>query len=276
MASKHLDKERQEDICAAIACKVLGARYRRRDLRGVAGGPSASHDFDLEFSSGQVEALEVCFFTNPTVRAQWSAIRALDVEAQSLANSWTIGVREGAMIKGLPENAEPHLLVLEQNGVDRFIDSDYLEGRARRVADGLLVAYKGLIDLGVIDATVAPTPTGESPRIVVAAGVGGAGTSDLVNRAVEDRASETGNRKKLAASGASRCHLFIPIDVAAGVVWNLVRHELPKQPPSLPPEVDMAWVIGSGARVLFVEPPRPWQSAVIDPSVWADPTPWRA
>lgn len=68
MASKAPDKDRAEDICAAIACSVLGAQFRRRDVRGVSG-TAGLHDFDLEFTSGgRVDALEVCFFTDPEVR----------------------------------------------------------------------------------------------------------------------------------------------------------------------------------------------------------------
>ena len=65
----------------------------------------------------------VCFFTDPDVRAQRSELRRLNTEVQTLANSWTIDVVRGAMIKD-PRKAEPHLFVLEQNGITQFTVSD--------------------------------------------------------------------------------------------------------------------------------------------------------
>jgi len=38
----------------------------------------------------------------------------------------------------------------------------------------------------------------------------------------------------------------------------------------------MAWIIGSGGSVLYVEPPGDWQSAEIDPTIWDKQDPWRA
>jgi hypothetical protein len=122
-----LEQERQEDVCAAIAASVLGARFRRRDENGG----QQIYDFDLDFN-GAVEALEVCSFTDATVREQWQALGALDVVATSLPSSWTIGVGRGVRVKGLPVRAEQHLAVFERHGHLRFIADEHYTLPRRR------------------------------------------------------------------------------------------------------------------------------------------------
>jgi hypothetical protein len=83
-----VEKTRQEDVCAAVAASVLAARFRRRDTN--AG--SQVHDLDLEFADGSVEALEVCSFTDATVREQWVALSGIDEVSSALGGSWTVCV----------------------------------------------------------------------------------------------------------------------------------------------------------------------------------------
>jgi hypothetical protein len=79
-----LEQERREDTAAAVA-SVVGARFRGRDI-----GVQQVHDFDLEFDDGAVEALEVCAFTDKTVREQWQVLDELDVVATQLTSTWTV------------------------------------------------------------------------------------------------------------------------------------------------------------------------------------------
>jgi len=110
-----LEQERREDVAAAAVASVVGARFRRRDIGG-----QQIHDFDLESDDGAVEALEVCTFTDRTVREQWQVLDELDVVATQLTSTWTASVIRGARVKRLPEKAEPHLEALERLGQSAF------------------------------------------------------------------------------------------------------------------------------------------------------------
>jgi hypothetical protein len=50
-----LTASHEEKVCAAIACDVLGARWRRIE---------DSHDFDIVFPKGRIDYLEVSAFTH--------------------------------------------------------------------------------------------------------------------------------------------------------------------------------------------------------------------
>ncbi|MGZ4317079.1 MAG: hypothetical protein ACXVRS_14800, partial [Gaiellaceae bacterium] len=89
-----LEQDRREEVAAAVVASVVGARFRRRDLGG-----QQVHDFDLEFEDSAVEALEVCTFTDSTVREQWQVLSELDVAASQLTSTWTVSVARGARVK---------------------------------------------------------------------------------------------------------------------------------------------------------------------------------
>lgn len=270
MRSERAAKRHEEDVCAAIVASDADARFERRD----AGGGQQLHDFDLIFPDGSVEALEVCSFTDPVVRAQWTAVGALDVTAPTLASSWTVAPAAGVRVKRLPKQAEPHLAVFERHGRQRFVAGDHFT-LARGGAPDLVAAATALARLGIRDASVTVTEPGESSRVIIAAGVGGVGSRMLINGVVERVAAAEDNQKKLAqAVGARRRHLFIPVDVTGGPAFTVVREQPPATAPRMPTAVDVAWVTGANGRTLAVERGGAWRVVAVDPKVWDNPHVW--
>jgi len=267
-----LEQERREDTAAAVVASVLGARFRRRDVGG-----QQVHDFDLEFEDGAVEALEICAFTDSTVREQWQVIDELDVVASKLTSTWTVSVVHGARVKKLPVQAEPHLAVLERHDRSAFDAAEHHRLVAGGAPADLIAASQALIKLGVRDAVRAPVIPDEPVRVIVAGGAGGAATSAVISRVVQKVASKRDNRLKLqAARQARRRHIVVPIDPSAGPVWSIAREVPTGEPPRLPASVTVAWVIGPNGRTLRVELPDAWEAVAIDPSVWDNPEAWRA
>jgi hypothetical protein len=91
-AALEAEKHRREEVCAAIACDVLGggARWRRFDVRG---GPPGRHDFHIEFADGHREALEVSAFTDEPAEAQRTALEGNDRrDSQVLQRAWFVAV----------------------------------------------------------------------------------------------------------------------------------------------------------------------------------------
>lgn len=275
------EKQRREDACAAIAAHLLDARFQRRDENGGV----QIHDFDLVFADGAIEALEICSFTDPTVREQWSLIDRIDEVAEQLISTWTVSLAADARIKGLPGALEEHLLVLENHDVGMYFAGDHFPllaevqaaaraGRADAGRTAVVEAMLALTRLGVRDAARTSTPPAEAPRVVIATGTGGAGTSALINRVVQHVSLKRDNRLKLqAAKSARRRHIFIPIDTSAGVAWTLARGDPPVRAPRLPSGVEVAWVLGPGGHVLQFEAGG-WRTRAIDPIVWEDTSRW--
>jgi hypothetical protein len=275
-------KQRREDVCAAIAAQSLNARFRRTDT----GGGVQMHDFELIFDDGSIDVLEVCSFTDAAVRELWELIDRLDEPAKKLTSNWTVSLATGARLKGLLPKLEPHLEMFERAGVTRFIDAECLTFQARVQAATLagqgdpsdvarLEAMLALARLGVRDAMKTFTASGEQPRIFVAAGAGGAGNRELINRVVQHVSLKRDNRLKLQRpQNVRRRHIFIPIDTSAGVAWSVAAGEPPDRPPRLPAGVDYAWVVGASGRVLQFERGRGWQSVMTDDAVWDDPARW--
>jgi len=164
-------------------------------------------------------------------------------------------------------------------GTGNVVDAERMEIR-RRVAAGeradLIAASLGLINLGVRDALRAPSRMGEAPRVMIAGGAGGVGTSALINTVVQSVAFKRDNRLKLQrAKDARRRHIFVPVDPSAGVAWAIVRETPPLIPPRLPSSVEVAWLVGANGRVLRCEPPGCWQAVSVDQLVWDEPNRWR-
>lgn len=275
------EKQRREDVCAAIAAQGVNARFRRTDTGGV-----QMHDFELVFADGSVEVLEVCSFTDAAVREQWTLIDRLDEPAETLTSSWTVSIAAGTRMKGLLRKLEPHLELFEQTGVARFIDADCLPLQAQvetavreRRADAgdvaLLEAMIALVQLGVRDAMQTLTAPKEQPRIYVASGTGGVGNRELINRVVQHVSLKRDNRLKLQRPQNVRArHIFVPIDTSAGVAWSIAAGDPPAGAPRLPAGVDFAWVIGANGRVLQFERGRGWRSVATDKAVWDHPERW--
>jgi len=90
---------REESVCAAIVCDVLGATWERLEH---------SHDFNLYFDDNHHEYLEISAFTDEDREGRWH--RTPPARASShLSALWTLHVTEWADLRTVQEAAEPHL-----------------------------------------------------------------------------------------------------------------------------------------------------------------------
>jgi hypothetical protein len=147
-------------------------------------------------------ALEVCAFTDSERQAQWAA-RDDDEGSFRRCCRWpgTCNFARGARTKGTPASAERHLLVLEQHGRNRYYAGDHYMLLAEFGSQHpLVVASTALVALGVVDTAGTVPPPGQRPTIAIVTGAGEVSALELVNTAVEDRAWEPANRRKLAAA----------------------------------------------------------------------------
>jgi hypothetical protein len=283
-AQQQAEKEPRENVCAAIVCDVLGngARWRRRD---VPGGASGQHDFDIEFPDHHVEALEICAFTEGSAEAQRAALEGEDeMDSQLLSRRWSlsvphigIDVREARAGRLLPQ-LEAQLVIFESHHKYEFVDGDHYVLHARLGANHPVVeASKVLIESGIRDGGSRPPVRGEAPGIDLRTSSGGAVDPNSVNVAVEDRAGDPGNIRKLAAAThATARHLFVPIYPGAPLTFVAVYHMSLSITPTLPPEVTRAWVLGAANGVVYVEPPGTWQRVPFSPIAPTNPENWRA
>jgi hypothetical protein len=216
-AGQQAEKDRREDVCAAIVCDVLGnrARWRRRD---VLGGPPGLHDFDIEFDDGHREALEVSAYTDPPAEAQRAALDGNDQrESQLLRRVWFLAIPDrgldlGELYSGkLHTRIEAELVALESHGLDRFTDGEHWN-HVFRLGNGhrVVQASSALIAIGIRDAYSLPPQPGMTPFLELRTSSGFAFDPGSVNSAVEDRAAS--NAAKLnAATGVTKRHIFVPI-----------------------------------------------------------------
>jgi hypothetical protein len=283
-AQQQAEKERRESVCAAIVCDVIGngARWRRRD---VPGGPPGLHDFDIEFPDGDVEALEVCAFTEGAAEAQRDALEMGDaLDSQRLITRWSlsvphvgVSVREARARRLLPA-LEAQLEVLEGHHEYLFVDGNHYVLLAQLGPTHPVVqASKALIEMGVRDGSGRPLGPGEAPGLDLRTSAGGVVDPESVNRAVEDRAGEAGNVRKLsAATHATSRHIFVPIYFGAPLTFAAVHHMSLTSTPTLPSVVTRAWVLGGANGVVFVEPPATWQRVSFNSLAASNPANWEA
>jgi hypothetical protein len=278
---REAEKERRENVCAAIACSVLGggATWERWDVRG---GPQGRHDFNLHFDDRHIEALEVCAFTEGEAEAQREALKGRKLrESTVLTRYWLVGIPDRGLDLGRRDDdsfgsrVEAALAVYEAHGRFRFdpLDRWSLLGELGR-DHPLVSAANQLASMGIkLSASLVP-PEGP-PMIEFQVTTGLAVDPESVNRAVEDRASDEGNLKKLrAAADATACHLFVPIHAQAPMEFWAADHVDVASTPTLPPEVTRAWVVGATNGVLYVESSGDWQRVPFDPLATSEPDRW--
>lgn len=273
-------KLRNEEIYAAVACDVLGARWRRVD---APGGPPGMRDFDLVFPDGHTDALEVCTFTEGDAEAQESAF-----DGNRRLVTWTVsrvwwvyvpprGLDIRDFISGRTwSRIETAVAALDDHGYERFNHAEawslvFRPGTPPAVA----AAAKDLVDIGVQFASSLEVREEGVPYIELMVTSAGYIDPGRVNAAVEDRA-DPGNMAKLrAATTATARHLFVPITLRAPLTFGATRHMLGTPPPNVPSDLARVWVMGSPDHdVLFVEPPGPWQSAPFSPRAHSHPEEW--
>jgi hypothetical protein len=282
-AAIEAEKDRREEVCAAIACDVLGggALWRRHDVRGRA--PSL-YDFTIEFDDVHREALEVSAFTDEPAEAQRAALEGNDRrDSQVLTRTWSLGIPDrGLDLRGLRtgvlhERVEGALAVLEANGHERFLAEDFWSITLRLgSSDPVAQAWRVLVELGIKDGSSLPPRAGDTPYFELRRSVGLYVDPSSVNRAVEDRAAS--NAAKLAAAtGVTARHLFVPIYFGSPMEFMASRHVEGTSSPALPPDVTRAWVLGAPPeQVLYAEPPSDWTAVAFDPETTNDPRRWEA
>jgi hypothetical protein len=263
---------REEAVCAAIVCDVLGATWERLEH---------SHDFNVHFDDSHMEHLEVSAFTDQDREGRWHQTPAAKASSQ-LTALWTLHVTEWSDLRKVQEAAEPHLATLEAHGRTSYFAGDHysllfqLEPDARpghAPTHPLVAASWELANLGVEDA-VALSGDAEG-EIVVAQSVSTVGSpSQLVNEAVSWVAAKLDNIAKLT-SARTKTHLFVPIRIPGGGVWSAVLRGPPPETPTIHLAIGRVWLLGRGGQVLYVDQGSPWQVAAFDPRVFVEPEAWR-
>ena len=223
-AEQQAEKDRRENVCAAIVSEVLGGAWRKRDVRG---GPPGLHDYDIEFLDGHIEALEVCAFTDGPAEAQRAALDGnKEFDSQVLTRRWFASIPDrgldlrAARTGDLLRAVESQFAVLESHGRYSFYEHEYWEGRFQLGPHHpVFAAADALVNIGIRDANSSSARghlAGRRPPRVDRGVVHPAS----VNVAVEDRANESGNVAKLrAATHATATHIFIPIYFGAPLTF---------------------------------------------------------
>jgi hypothetical protein len=186
--------------------------------------------------------------------------------------------RQGAASGSPSSLLEDQLVILETHGLNEFVDGDHYVLLARfGKGDPVVEASKTLITSGIRDGYPRPPVAGEARGLELRTSWGGPVDPESVARAVEDRASERGNVKKLrAATHATARHIFVPIYFGAPMEFTAVMHMPLSHVPTLPPEVTRAWVLGPNGALLYVEPAKDWQRARFDSLALSTPEAWEA
>jgi hypothetical protein len=159
-------------------------------------------------SKSRYFALEVTSAADSLQRSIYATGFGNQWDAPELAANWQIGIASDSRVdvRKLMGGVEPHLKVLEDNGVaevGRGFSKDL-----RNADEAVVHAAQQIFGLGAILARSwsAPKP-GETPQFLLS-GHGGAGSNpQQVNELVAERAEA--KAKKLRAAEAAERHLFV-------------------------------------------------------------------
>ena len=225
----------------------------------------------------------MCAFTKGGAEAQGSALEGRKIrDSKVLARCWSVGIPDrGLDLRSLHDDSfffrlEELLGVYEAHG--RFTvsprDAWTLIGELGLRDHPLIDAANELTAMGIKESAAYP-PESASPAIELHVTTGVHVDPESVNRAVEARATERGNVRKLgAATHATATHLFVPIYTGARGPFWAVEYVETSSTPVLPTEVTRAWVVGGASGVLYVEPPGDWTRVQFDPLATSDPRRW--
>lgn len=244
----------EEDEAADVIAACLAVdRPINTDVNG---------EVDLGFNTadGHSAAVEVTTLTNAKVKSAasaWVKQRERNNDTPSLNHSWTVAVpTKNVQYPGLAKRLEPHLSVLEKNGIEHIDDMIIArmplgEGREAALA---VVAER------VLDARVFHTKDPAVRRIFYTP-VGSwvsRGADDALSIIEQYLAECADNQRKLAKAGADQSHLFLWLDsdtdgaVAATFTALEERNgqliELPSRPPTLPEPITDLWVVHRRTR----------------------------
>jgi len=213
---------------AVIETILVGAQmqYRRDQSKG-------QHDFDLQYTTGIIAAVEVTASVDETMEQTIAAIsneRRGDffVSAERCQNDWLVHPLSGANINRIRNQVDKYLAAIEAEGRRQFFvytDVDTSPGVARiwsdlQIESGKIVKWKDSPCIGI-----------DYPA------QGGPVSVEDIQRAIEAEANKEDNRRKLAAAGTDERHLFVYVD-SYSLPWTaLVNGNLPEQAPYLPDEI---------------------------------------
>jgi len=198
------------------------------------------YDFDLQYLDGTVAAVEVTVSTSEQLERTAAAI--LDrrkgrtfVPAKKSRNGWWVHPMRGAKIDRIRANVDEYLAAIEAEGHTRFF--------AYRDAASSPSIARILYDLGIEGGDVIKWKSPNCIRIALPA-VGGLVSAESVEQALEAEATKEDNRRKLAASGCNKRHLFVYINRQNFLPWvALVDEGPPPRSPTLPIEITDVWAV---------------------------------
>jgi hypothetical protein len=109
----------------AVAKRVLETVLSGASLDYRLNQSNGEHDFDLRWSDGAIDALEVTASVDQVQAATIGAIRSKRrggsvIPTIKCRKSWVIFPIKGARIKQIRQNADDYLFSLEKDNVERF------------------------------------------------------------------------------------------------------------------------------------------------------------
>lgn len=233
-----------ELVAAEMIAHLTGGRLVSRDVPGAAAG---THDFDINFASGRVVALEITTAVyRPWVVLQHRLSKHNTMDTSDLRYTWRVSghfgflpLRPGNLsdVTEIRRQAIGYLRELEAAGVDEF-----QEFPDERLIPWLTATFQGLRRLGITRGYCERHHTA-SARLIFNGllGYSGAVSPETINRIVE---AEIGhNHDKLARARADDRHLFIWVDPSIGAAGvSVAPDRLPIGAPTLPSGLDTVWL----------------------------------
>lgn len=253
-----VDPRQDEEIARNLVAEQLGVVPVHRDVETHLG----LHDFDLPFTGGHSEALEITTATDRDMRSLGAALEkhGMDLGPAAMKLAWQVTLHPTASVKALKKNVDQlalGLASLEQLGVSNFIVK-----RDRHQHDQVRVFAEAFPDIK--DGW--GWPSSRAPRVIaVPPGATSMIGPELVNLVIEQflAADEQQDvRDKLRKSGCIERHVFVWIRGLFGPVESLCEREVPDRPPELPEEITQVWVAAycrdEGIELWHARPPSGW------------------
>jgi hypothetical protein len=260
------DKAEIEWNAAAVVVAALGAdRAEQRDMGG-----EQLRDFDIVFSDGHAEPLEVTLDAQEAVMQTWDRLdRANELDAD-LSRLWLISPdfydKDGRAsvldVRAVRDTLIPALQKLERLAIHECETFRLWFDPSLGPTAKLLSRY-GVHRGSSIEV---PPEHDEVSRLHLVSTRGGAVDSSLITGVLEAHAAKPDNQAKLAAcSEAARRHLHVGLTSAgdaAGMPWwalNDILERGGEMPPIpvLPEAITTMWA-GTGTGAIYVTPPAEW------------------
>jgi hypothetical protein len=231
---------------------------------------AGEYDFDLTYADGIRAAVEVTRSTPQYSLQTLTKLRDLEcsVGATACQHSWLVHPLPTARIRLVLKNVDRYLSAIESEGINQFLAEPGRESPSPSVSNILRC-------LQIVEGSTLLLPP---PARIWVAGPSPSAKGSIVKagdlqRAIEDEANKTDNKRKLAASQCRERHLFVYVDSLNTGPWQaLIAGCIPEQPPALPAEVTHAWAATdeapNGIIVWTAEPAKKWQDRGVISSCW--------